>query len=424
MSKGRAVILATAIVLCAAMGPAVGLALAERQVIEVFSAGELQAALSSPLQDVTIRLAPGDYHLTPSDGIDESCGNCDDPAREIPITIGVRVSGRAVWIEGPDRGEAVIYTHAGYGVFFEDCADCRIKNVTVTGGVRDESPDATDAAIVARRSKLYVQNCVIRDNIGDADLLARNVVGIIGVCGREGANLFVYESRIIRNSWDGIALYRDAEARIFHNVIDGVDRAAAKEAGGGRGVAVGVTWNATARIERNLIRRYWKGVGIFVDARAQVVNNVIEEMLTWGIVCWDAGTGRPSAAIGGNAIFDCGACGMSITRATPLGSGEYASFTGNAVVRTGQNPKYDDAESYCPQCAVAIIAAPDGFRFQNNLFYDNRRATTDLPDYDIAEDVFRNRVSRTIRTIVGPADGYAARVVFRESSFIREYTRD
>jgi hypothetical protein len=394
---------------------------AAQEVVEVTTAAELQDALASPLEDVVIKLAAGEYRLSPSDAVDATCGNCEDPAQEVPITLGVRISGRAVTIEGPALGEAVIYTNAGYGLLFEDCNDCRLKNVTITGGVRDESPDATDAAVVVRRGTVHVQGCTIRDNVGDPALLEKNVVGIIGVCGREGSTIFIFENRILGNSWDGIALYRDADARIFKNLIDGVDRARGKQAGGGRGVGVGVTWNAKARIEYNLIRRYWKGVGVFVDAQAQIVNNIIEEMLTWGIAYWDAGKGRPSAAIGGNIVYDCGACGVLIARTQPLESGEYASFTGNAVVKTGQDPDYDDPEKYCSQCAVALEAAPDAFQFTGNLFHDNRRGSDDLPDYDVTETMFRNQSARLVGRIVGPSNAYRARNVFLESSFLKTY---
>jgi hypothetical protein len=61
-----------------------------------------------------------EYHLTPSVGGNSTCGNCEDPAQTVPITIGVRVSGRSVWIEGPEAGDAVICTRAGYGAFFDN----------------------------------------------------------------------------------------------------------------------------------------------------------------------------------------------------------------------------------------------------------------------------------------------------------------
>jgi hypothetical protein len=395
----------------------------ERTVVDVASAAEFQRALSGPLENTTIRLWPGEYHLESSAGVDSTCGNCEDPNQTVPITIGQRVSGRSVWIQGPEGGGAVVYTNAGYGLFFEDCTDCRLENVVVTGGERDPAKEATDAAVVVKRGKVLIQGCEIRDNIGAPEVLKKNVVGIMGICGREGSDVTVTRCRIIRNSWDGIALYRDANARIFYNVIDGVDQAKGSEAGGGRGVGIGVTWNATARIERNLVRRYWKGVGIFVDAKVQLVENIIEEMLTWGIAYWDAGKGRPSAAIGSNVVYDCGACGVSITREAPLGAGEYASLTQNAIGKTGQNPKYDDPESYCRQCALAIESAPEGLRVSGNVFYDNRRASDDLPDYDIPRDRFRRAIDTLVGRIVGPVDSYGAQHVFKESTFLREFSQ-
>ena len=54
-----------------------------------------------------------------------------------------------------------------------------------------------------------------------------------------------------------------------------------------------------------------------------------------------------------NAIFRTGACGAAIV----CGSGGDAlhpgRLVGNAFVETGQNPKYDSGEPYCPQTAIA-----------------------------------------------------------------------
>ena len=55
--------------------------------------------------------------------------------------------------------------------------------------------------------------------------------------------------------------------------------ACGKALGGGRGVGIGVTWNAKAGIRGNLVRRYWKGIGLFVDAEGTVVENIIEDIL-------------------------------------------------------------------------------------------------------------------------------------------------
>jgi hypothetical protein len=250
---------------------------------------------------------------------------------------------------------------------------------------------------VAKDSRVSVLQNEIVDNIGDSTTVVKGVVGIMGVCGRENSFLWIRGNHIVRNSWDGIALYRDAEAEIEQNVVDGVDRARGGEAGGGRGVGIGVTWNARARISQNIVQRYWKGVGVFVDAHAVVQGNIVEEMLAWGIAYWDAGKGKPWAYIEDNIVYDCGACGVSITREAPFDAEEApGGFVGNVVVKTGGNPKYDAADYYCYQCALALQAVPERFVIRDNLYFDNRRASEDLPDYDVDEAEFRRRLSRFV----------------------------
>lgn len=374
------------------------------ETIEVSTAKQLHEALAGPRQRVSVVLAPGVYHLTPSAAVDSTCGNCEDPSEFVPITVGLRVSGRQVWIIGPDHGEAAVHTHAGYGIFFKDCEDCGIAGVTVTGGERDTAQAATDAAIVAKNSRVSVLQNKITDNIGDSTVVATGIVGIMGVCGRENSFMWIRENNIVRNSWDGVALYRDAEAEIELNVIDGVDKARGEEVGGGRGVGIGITWNARAKVSQNIVQRYWKGIGIFVDAHVVVQQNIVEEMLTWGIAYWDADKGKPWAFIEGNIVYDCGACGVSITRQEPFGADESpGGFTGNILVKTGTNPKYDAPDYYCFQCAVALHAVPEHFTISDNLYYDNRTASDSLPDYDVDEETFRREKSRYIENVVSSA---------------------
>jgi hypothetical protein len=394
-----------------------------RDPLEVTTGAELEAALSSPRHDAVIVLAPGVYELTPAPAIDSTCGNCASPDTLIPITVGLVISGRNVRIEGPRDGSATIVTHAGYGLYFKDCVDCELEGVTVTGGERDPSGAATDAAIVASRSSVTIRNCLVVDNIGDPETVAKHTVGIMGICGREGADLTIELCEILRNSWDGIALYRDARATITSNLIDGID-AAGVEAGGGRGVAIGATWNSNATIERNLLKRYWKGIGVFVDANVEARGNIVEEMRTWGISVWDADTGRPRAIVERNAVYDCGACGVAITRHEAYASNEpRGRFVNNIVVHTGQNPKYDAPDYYCYQCALALHAVPDGFSIRGNVYFDNRKATDDLFDQDTTKEKFwRDRVA-WVRTYRNTGVGVDGRVKFYESAFLTAYPR-
>jgi hypothetical protein len=337
-------------------------------------------------------LMPGHYTLKPEIYIDPSCGNCEEPDTPVKATAGLVVSGVGIVIEGSpeDPGSVVLSTGAGYGIVFDDCVDCVLRGVTVTGGIRDEDQRATDAGVVVRNGSVRIENCVIRDNIGDSTTVSNTVVGIIGIAGREGASIEIVNNQIIRNSWDGIALYRGASAEITGNVIDGVDKAKGDVIGGGRGVGIGVTWDAKARIERNLVRRYWKGIGVFVDARCEVFENVVEEMLTWGIAFWDAGKGRPVARIRKNLIYDTGACGITIAR-VEAGAPSPGNCIGNMIVRTGLNPKYDDPMTYCGQCPISVEAIPEGFLVQDNIFYYNRRVECGSSFDDLQREEFERQ---------------------------------
>ena len=350
------------------------------------------------------RLAPGEYRLRPTPYEEERCGNCDDPATPVQATVGLRVSGTGIVFEAmPDaEGEVVIRTGAGYGLLFEDCTDCMLRGVTITGGERDPDPNATCAAVVAKDSELSIEECVITENLGDSTLLATNIVGVIGIAGREGARLTIRGNRILRNSWDGIALYRGAEALIEGNLIDGVDRAGARTRGGGRGVGIGLTWDAAATLRHNRVARYWKGIGVFVDAQATITENVVEDVLTWGIALWDAGRGRPSAEIRRNVIFGTGACGISLMR--KLGGDPAPGLcVENIVARSGQDARYDGADRYCAQCPVAVHAMPEGFELATNWLWENRRAAAgehDRAGEDLADAEFMAATAELLDALV------------------------
>ncbi len=337
-----------------------------------------------------LRLAAGDYELRPRAYTDSTCGNCEDPSTRVEATVGLRLSGFGIVLEGVHADSVRIRTRAGYGILFDGCAECRLANVTLTDGVRDPDPNATDAAVVVKHAAVRVENCRIRDNIGDFATVTHVVVGIIGIAGREEARIEAVGNHILRNSWDGIALYRGAQATIENNRIDGVDKARGKQIGGGRGVGIGLTWDARATVRRNHVTRYWKGIGVFVDARADVRENVIEDILTWGIAYWDAGSGKPVARIERNVVYATGACGISLARdrASAPGDPEPGFCSSNVVVDTGRNPEYDDGETYCVQQPIAVVSLPPGFAVDANALFQNRRppgaASDDLAPADFA----------------------------------------
>ncbi len=382
--------------------------------VTVQDAAELQRLFQFPVGSLVVTLMPGTYHLTPSYILDSSCGNCEDASTKVEATVGLHLRGRQIHLIGPADKSAIIHTHAGYGLYFEDCDDGLVENLTITGGQRDTNGMATDAAVVAKNSVVAIRNNLITNNIGDSATVAKKVVGVMGICGREGAVLTISNNEIIRNSWDGIALYRSALATIENNVVDGVDKARGAQVGGGRGVGIGVTWNAMATIRQNLVTRYWKGIGLFVDANGVVEQNIVEDILTWGIAYWDADKGMPVGFINKNVIYKTGACGASITRTR---EGENPGlFTDNIIVGTGQNEKYDSPDYYCYQCALALHAVPKGFLIEGNIFYNNRRATADLPDYDISRDKFEAAVNDRCKEL-------ASRPVFRRSVFLKDFLR-
>jgi len=359
-----------------------------RKNAEIDNAVDLIRIFSEPVVNRDIKLRSGTYELDPIKIVDDTCGNCEDPDQSVNATAGLVISGKNITISGPEDNSAVIVTNSGYGLYLLNCSNITLENLTITGGIRDSSADATDAAIVIKNSYAIIRNNIIRDNIGDSVLINKNVIGIMGICGRENSKIEIYNNRILNNSWDGIALYRDSEAIITENIIDGVEGAGGK-AGGGRGVAIGVTWNAKAEITYNLIKNYWKGIGLFVDARGVVKSNFIENCLTWGISIWDAGNGEPQGFIEENIIFDTGAMGAAITSST---ENEPGFFKNNFIVKTGQNPAYDSQDYYGFQCALAEHSVPDNFEISTNVFYNNRRAGSDLPDHDLTQREFHEEL--------------------------------
>lgn len=386
-----------------------------------------------------IRLLPGRYVLSAVEFVDSTCGNCENPAAMVPATYGLRLSGTRVRLVGAHADSVVIETNAGYGILFDDCRDCELRGITVTGGARDPDSRATDAAVVVRDSEVTLRDCVLRDNLGDSATVQQTVVGIAGIAGREGSYIDVEHCRIVRNSWDGIALYRGARARIHDNVIDGVDKARGGQSGGGRGVGIGLTWDAQADVIGNLVTRYWKGIGIFVDASATVRENVVEDVLTWGIAFWSAGRGMPVARIERNAVYLAGACGAMIAADPPpepgpppgAAPGDSATvapreplgepvapargrFSENAIARATQDERYDSGEPYCAQRPLALEHVPPAFVVRDNLFFDSRQPG----DAPAVEQLSRAEFTAAVQPLVTALGAWQAT---RASRFVRDF---
>lgn len=365
---------------------------------EVNTSKELSQILKNSRKNVTLNLSSGDYYLESQNIIDSTCANCQDPHQKVNATEGLIISGRNIEIIGPPDTSAVIHTNSGYGLFIKDCHNCLIKNITITDGVRDTSAKASDAAIVVKNSTANIENNLIVTNLGADSLIKKNIVGIMGICGRENSSITIENNKIVQNSWDGIALYRDAEAVIKGNYIDGIDKAGGRIAKGGRGVGIGVTWNARAEIINNYVARYWKGIGIFVDANCVIRNNIVEDLITWGIALWDAEKGKPYALIENNIIYDTGACGVSLTSSTE--KNDPGKLVNNIIVKTAQDSSYDSPHYYCYQTSLAKHKVPANFRIANNLFYENRTVSDSLPTNNLTEEGFiSNLEERDFRNI-------------------------
>jgi hypothetical protein len=135
-------------------------------------------------------------------------------------------------------------------------------------------------------------------------------------------------------------------------------------------VGIGLTWDASAVIERNRVTNYWKGIGVFVEADADVRENIVEDILTWGIALWGPDGSTPAARIERNIVHRTGACGVMIDRGDGASAG---SLTGNVVMRTGQNERYDSGEPYCWQRPIARHNVPTTFIERDNILFDNRQ---------------------------------------------------
>jgi hypothetical protein len=112
---------------------------------------------------------------------------------------------------------------------------------------------------------------------------------------------------------------------------------------------------------------------------------------------------------------------VSITREAPFAEDEApGAFAANIVVKTGQNPQYDDADHYCFQCALALHAAPQDFAIEGNLFHDNRRASEGLFDEDVTEAEFLESKNDLLEDILASKQDW----FWQNSRFLELYAAD
>ena len=280
--------------------------------------------------------------LTPFN--DLLCGNCEQPDTVIKASYGFVVRNKSLVIIGLSRTGTILLTKAGYGLYIENCPNIEIRNLTITGGVRDLDEMATDAGIVIRNSKVKIVDVDIRDNDHRLDSV---VVGIGGIIGREGADIEIFNCNIDNNGWDGVALYRGAIAHIANNKISN-----------GRGAGIGVTWDASCVAYNNEITGYWKGIGAFGSSWVIARNNLIHENLGWGMVA----TGQSYMDMTNNVVYHNGNCGIA-----PWSTDSRGRIVNNIIVENGWRDYW-----VCACVGVRNNGDWAKWEFKHNIVFGNK----------------------------------------------------
>jgi hypothetical protein len=304
---------------------------------------DLQTAIDAAADGDVLAILPGTYAARTVAFVELLCGNCEVHRSPVQATRGFLVSGKALRLEGSGRDATTLVTNAGYGILFEGSGGSSVSSLTITGGKRDPDGSATDAAVVVRKSTVTLQDLDIVDN---TDRVEDVVVGIGGVMGREGAEIFIIGNVIRNNGWDGVALYRGATAFIADNQISV-----------GRGAGIGITWDAVATVLRNRISGYWKGIGSFGSSRAVVRNNAVFDNLGWGIIA----TGTSFMEAANNVIARNGNCGFALWSEEAT-----AVVTNNIIVENGWREEW-----VCPQVGVWLAGERTNLDFTANDVWKN-----------------------------------------------------
>ncbi len=315
---------------------------------------DLQTAFDSASDKDTVFIKSGSYQSNSFAFPETLCGNCENHITSVSASRGFLIENKGLNIVGAGADSTVLITNAGYGVLFLRSYGSKISNLKITGGVRDLDGNATNAAVVVKWGSVAVEQCLIADNTNRPESV---VVGIGGVMGREGAELFINNNRIENNTWDGIALYRGATAYIADNIING-----------GRGAGIGITWDATAVIVRNRISNYWKGIGSFGDSRVICSNNIVRDNLGWGIIA----TGTSYMDATNNIVYNNGNCGMAIWSDECSGR-----FSNNIIMKNGWRKQW-----VCPCVGIWNYGTLYNFEISYNNVWDNAEGEyRDMPDY-------------------------------------------
>jgi len=313
----------------------------------------LVTALAESADGDTLILENGFYFAYPDTMIEPLCGNCPEHLTDVMATIGFVIKDKSLTVIGEDKDSTVLITGAGYGIYIENAPEVNLIRLKITGGVRDSSGAATDAGVVVRASRVYLNECSITDNDNRCDSV---VVGIGGVFGREGAEIFLSDCGIVNNGWDGVALYRGSGAVVRDCIIKK-----------GRGAGIGVTWDAWCVAERNQVSEFWKGIGSFGTSRVTAHNNLVFDNLGWGIIA----TGQSFMDAANNVVYHNGNCGMA-----PWSEECRGRFVNNIIVANGWRDEW-----VCPCVGIWNYGNLGNWQIYNNLVWNNKAGNYgDMPD--------------------------------------------
>lgn len=318
---------------------------------------DLQKAINQAKSGDTLILAASTFTANPTTFIESLCGNCLDPKTPVAATYGFIIKDKALTIVGSDRAGTRLVTKAGYGVYFENSRGSLLRNLTVTGGIRDTSGNATDAGIVIRNSHLEIDQVDVRDNTHRLDSV---IVGIGGIFSREGAEVTITNCSIVNNAWDGVALYRGANVTVTDCLIKD-----------GRGAGIGVTWDATCVAYRNDVSGFWKGIGAFGTSWVIARNNLVHDNLGWGMIA----TGESFMDMANNVVYHNGNCGVA-----PWSTDSRGRIVNNIIAENGWRDEW-----VCPCVGVWFYGDWSKWVFSNNLVFNNKagnyQAIWDQTDY-------------------------------------------
>jgi parallel beta-helix repeat protein len=307
----------------------------------------LQKLIDNAKEGETIFLEEGIYEASPTEYIEDLCGNCQEHRTIVYGTKGFIVQDKSINIKGSNRDKVIIKTNAGYGFLFYNSKNSSICGVTIGGGKRDTSGNATNAGIVLKFSSVTISDCLISNDT--VRLIKTPIVGISGIIIREGSEAIIRNNIIQNNTWDGIALYKGAKGYITDNIIEN-----------GRGAGIGVTWDATAIILRNRISGFWKGIGSFGTSTAVVKNNSVFNNLGWGVVI----SGNSYMLVENNVITRNGNCGIAPW--CDLTENASGVITNNIITENGWKTEW-----VCPQVGVWMNSNPSRFTFSYNDVWNN-----------------------------------------------------